>query len=59
LPLGAYGLGVTGAYAHLLWQIRTADLGDPHNLAERFRSNAKVGGIVFGSILAGKVAMLA
>ena len=58
-PFGAYSLGVTGAYAHLVWQIRTADLNDPHNLAERFRSNAKVGGIVFGSILAGKMAMLA
>lgn len=58
LPFGAYALGVTGAYSHLLWQIRTADLSDPHNLAERFRSNAKVGGIVFGSILAGKMAML-
>jgi 4-hydroxybenzoate polyprenyltransferase len=57
--VGAYALGVTGAYAHLVWQIRTADLNDPHNLAERFRSNAKVGGIVFGSILAGKMAMLA
>ncbi len=58
LPLGAYSLGVTGAYAHLLWQIKTADLDDPHNLAERFRSNAKVGGIVFGSIVAGKMGML-
>ena len=57
-PLGAYSLGVTGAYAHLLWQIQTADLNDPHNLAERFRSNAKVGGIVFGSILAGKMTMV-
>ena len=58
LPLGAYSLGVTGAYAHLLWQIKTADLNDPHNLAERFRSNAKVGGVVFGSIVAGKMGML-
>lgn len=58
LPFGAYTTGVTGACAHLLWQIRTADLSDPHNLAERFRSNAKVGGIVFGSILAGKLAMV-
>jgi len=58
IPFGAYGLGITGAYTHLLWQIQTADLSNPHNLAERFRSNAKVGGIVFGSILAGKLAML-
>jgi hypothetical protein len=28
---------------------------DPHNLGDRFRSNATVGAIVFGSIIAGKV----
>lgn len=58
VPFGSYSLGVTSAYAHLIWQIRTSDLSDPHNLAERFRSNAKVGGIVFGSIIAGKMALL-
>eukprot|EP00536_Pseudo-nitzschia_multiseries_P001282 jgi/Psemu1/234452/estExt_Genewise1.C_160076 len=57
-PFGVYAAGITGAYAHLVWQIRTADLSDPHNLAERFRSNAGVGGLVFGSILAGKGALL-
>ncbi len=58
MSFGAYSWGVSSAYAHLMWQIRTADLNDPHNLAERFRSNAKVGGMVFGSILAGKMALL-
>ena len=57
-PACVYAAGITGAYAHLVWQIRTADLSDPHNLADRFRSNAKVGGMVFGSILAGKMALL-
>jgi len=51
-------MGITGAYSHLYWQIQTADLNNPHNLAERFRSNAKVGGIVFGSILASKIALV-
>jgi 4-hydroxybenzoate polyprenyltransferase len=50
-----YAAGVTTAYGHLVWQIRTADLDNPHNLAERFRSNAAVGAIVFASIVAGKV----
>ena len=48
-----YATGITAAYSHLVWQIRTADLNDPHNLAERFRSNSMVGAIVFGSIVAG------
>ena len=34
---------------------RTAtEIFDPHNLGDRFRSNATVGAIVFGSIVAGK-----
>jgi 4-hydroxybenzoate polyprenyltransferase len=54
LPFLTYAGGVTGAYGHLLWQINTADLNNnPNNLAERFRSNTVVGGIIFASILAG------
>ena len=45
--------GLTGAYGHLLWQIQTAQLDNPSNLADRFRSNHTVGAIVFGSIAAG------
>lgn len=50
-----YGVGMTAAYSHLIWQIQTAELDNPHNLAERFRSNATVGGVVFASIVAGKL----
>lgn len=48
-----YQAGVTAAYAHLAWQVQTADFNEPHNLAFRFRSNSAVGAIVFGSIAAG------
>lgn len=48
-----YGLGLGAATSHLLWQVRTADLDNPHNLAERFRSNSTVGGIMFGAIAVG------
>jgi 4-hydroxybenzoate polyprenyltransferase len=51
----AYSVGATAAYSHLAWQIQTADLENPHNLAERFRSNTTVGGIIFASIVAGKL----
>jgi 4-hydroxybenzoate polyprenyltransferase len=50
-PISYIGLG--SAYAHLVWQIQTADLGSPKNLALRFRSNQTVGGLVFISIVAG------
>jgi 4-hydroxybenzoate polyprenyltransferase len=46
------GTGMTAA--HLLWQIRTADLNDSANLAARFEANKWVGGLVFGSIVAGR-----
>jgi 4-hydroxybenzoate polyprenyltransferase len=55
LSLAPYGLGVSVAYGHLLWQIQTAQLDDPQNLAQRFRSNTHVGAIVFASIIAGKL----
>jgi 4-hydroxybenzoate polyprenyltransferase len=45
-----YGVGVTMAYSHLIWQIQTADFDSPNNLAHRFRSNNTVGAIVFGAI---------
>lgn len=47
--------GLSSAYAHLVWQIQTADLNDSANLAYRFRSNQTVGGLVFLSIVAGNV----
>jgi 4-hydroxybenzoate polyprenyltransferase len=50
-----YCTGITGAYTHLLWQIETADLDNPQNLWDRFRSNQSVGAIVFGSIVVGNL----
>ena len=55
ISLLPYAAGVTAAYGHLVWQIQTAQLDNPHNLAERFRSNATVGAVVFGSIVTGKL----
>jgi 4-hydroxybenzoate polyprenyl transferase len=48
-----YAVGITAAYSHLLWQVHTADLEDPHNLASRFRSNAVTGALVYAALLAG------
>jgi len=52
-----YYMGMASAWSHLTWQIATAELNDPQNLAKRFRSNQLLGGIVFSSIVAGNVAM--
>lgn len=48
-----YQMGVTAAYAHLVWQIQSANFNNPHNVAYRFRSNSAVGALVFGSIALG------
>jgi 4-hydroxybenzoate polyprenyltransferase len=53
LSFPIYQVGVTVAYAHLIWQIQTADFDNPHNVAARFRSNSTVGALVFGSIAGG------
>lgn len=50
LAVPYYQVGVTAAYAHLAWQIYSADFNEPHNLAYRFRSNTAVGAVIFGSI---------
>jgi 4-hydroxybenzoate polyprenyltransferase len=47
----SYTSGCTLAYSHLLWQIYTANLNDPSNLAHRFQSNNHVGAILFLTIL--------
>lgn len=58
-PLTILGTaGLTGAYAHLVWQIQSADLDDPKSVADRFRSNHTVGAIVFGSLVAGNWFMI-
>ena len=54
LALVSFFAGATAAYGHLLWQINTADLNNPHNLAERFRSNNTVGAILFAALVTGK-----
>ena len=41
---------------HFAWQIRTLDPDDPASCLARFRSNRKLGLLVFLAILAGKVA---
>lgn len=62
LTMGYYGLdytsplfyiGCVAAYSHLTWQVHTADLNDPKNLAYRFKSNHYVGGTVFASCILG------
>jgi 4-hydroxybenzoate polyprenyltransferase len=55
MSLIPYTVGISAAYGHLIWQIHTADLDNPSNLAHRFRSNAQVGALIFASILAGKL----
>ena len=39
----------------LAWQVASADLDDPENLAARFRSNAAYGAIVFGGVVGGRL----
>jgi 4-hydroxybenzoate polyprenyltransferase len=46
------GTGLTAA--SLMWQLGTAELNNPVNLAARFEANKWVGGVVFGSIVAGR-----
>lgn len=53
LAMVPYVTGATVAYSHLIWQIQTADFSDPHNLADRFRSNSTTGGILFCALTAG------
>lgn len=51
-----YYLGATGATtAHLAWQLGTADLNDPKNLAARFEANTWLGGVIFASAVAGRL----
>ena len=45
--------------AHLGWQIKTADLGDPANLGARFRSNAHVAPVLLLGISASKLLQVA
>jgi 4-hydroxybenzoate polyprenyltransferase len=54
--LGApYFVTAAAATGHMLWQVRTADLGDAANLGARFKSNTAVGWAMLAGILAGSV----
>jgi 4-hydroxybenzoate polyprenyltransferase len=55
LSFWPYATAVSAAYGNLVWQIQTAELDNPSNVAERFRSNTTVGAMVFASIVAGKL----
>jgi len=50
-----YYAGVAGAASHVAWQIKTVDLDDPEDCADKFRSNATYGGLVFAAAVAGKL----
>jgi len=55
-PYYYLGCGIAGSHLH--WQVLTADLNDPKNLAERFKSNTTVGAILFASCLAANAGAL-
>jgi 4-hydroxybenzoate polyprenyltransferase len=48
-------LAVSAASAHSLWQVQTAVLSDPQNLAKRFKSNTIVGWIILAGIVTAKL----
>lgn len=52
-----FGAAVAAFAAHLAWQVETADLGDPHNLATRFKSNAYVAPVLLAGIAAAKLGL--
>ncbi|MDO8290007.1 MAG: 4-hydroxybenzoate octaprenyltransferase [Parvibaculum sp.] len=50
-----YYAGVAAAAAHLVWQIRSLDIGDEEKCLRLFRSNREFGLIVFVAIVTGKL----
>ena len=58
----ASGLGwpfyasAAAAGAHMMWQIHTVDLDNGADCSAKFRSNAGLGAVVFGGIVAGQLA---
>lgn len=50
-----YYCGCVAAYSHLAWQVHTAELDNPSNLAQRFKSNNQVGAIMFATCVAGNL----
>jgi len=48
-----YFLGLTATATHLAWQIKTLDIHNSRNCADRFKSNSHIGWILFLSLAAG------
>jgi 4-hydroxybenzoate polyprenyltransferase len=46
--------GMTAAYGHLLWQVRTVNFSSPESCLRRFQSNQYTGALVFASLVATK-----
>jgi 4-hydroxybenzoate polyprenyltransferase len=47
--------GMTAAYGHLLWQVRTVDFHSPESCLLRFQANQYTGAVVFASFFATKL----
>ena len=50
-----YYLAVGAGAVHLAWQLRTADVNCPTNMATRFRSNNSFGAIIFSGCVLGNL----
>lgn len=48
-----YYLGVMGVASHLAWQISTVDLNNPDDCGAKFRSNTRLGALLFTAIVTG------
>ena len=51
----AYYAGVTGAAAHMAWQIRAVDLDDRADCMAKFVSNKWLGALVFSGAVADRL----
>jgi 4-hydroxybenzoate polyprenyltransferase len=54
----AYHAGVAAAAAHMAWQVGSVDLDDPADCQAKFVSNAWLGALVWGGILADRLQLL-
>ena len=51
----AFYVGISFAFAHLVWQITTLDTDDVNSCLQRFKSNRNFGLVIFVSIIAGRI----
>ena len=51
----AFYVGTFVSFSHLIWQIKSATLDDPSNLAYRFKSNNQVGALMFLTCVTGSL----